>query len=211
MLPLDVKEFIEQNIDKITDLNFESLYEDAVRVGGVYNVGQLTEALLQADINPLEYVTEIPSLYLDGADKATPSFVIPHNILRIKKAGFAFSNIQNIEIPDSCELSEGSFRSCSELTTIKIPAIMNEIPEECFYACISLKQVDLGDVEQIANESFAHCRNLRDIIIPDCIEYISDSAFYNSPYVRLVVSSDNDYAIHYANQNNIQVKVVDRV
>ena len=210
MLPVDVKEFIERYIDKITESEFETVYNKALHASlGIYNVGQLTEVLLQAGIDPLQSLSEVPALYLDGAEHITSSS-LPPNILRIKKAGLAFANIEIIVMPEHCELSEGCFRG-SNVKSVKIPSIMNEIPEECFYGCNNLHTVELSDIEQIANEAFAHCTSLQDIVIPDTIEYISSSAFDYCFNVCFIVSADNEYAIHYAQEHNIKLKVVDRV
>lgn len=211
MLPLDVKEFIEKNIDRITNAEFESLFYDALHANdGVRNVGQVTEALLQAGIDPLDSITSVPSLYLDGA-LYIRHLSVPQHVKNIKNVGFGFSALESIDLHPMCELSTACFRNSDKLGSIKIPDIMNEVPEECFYGCTGLKHVDLAQVEQIASEAFAHCVSLKEIVIPDCIEYISDSAFYAAPYVCFVVSADNEYAIRYAQENNIELKVVDRV
>ena len=90
MLSYDVKNFLEENLSLIEAEKFTTLYDTALSTNGVHNVGELTDALLQAGINPLETLTEVPPLYLDHSVLTT--FVVPTHIESLRRSAFSFSD-----------------------------------------------------------------------------------------------------------------------
>ena len=199
-----IQRLIEENIEYIEDANFDVVYDQAMSRNLLFNIGELTDVFYYAGIDPLASLTEVPSLFLD--ESKITDLVVPENIKRIRKSGFAFSNLNHIELHKDCELSENCFYS-SKIDSIIIPYIMNEVPDECFYGCSWLSEVDLNAVEQIGAEAFSHCRNLKQLFIPDDINYIADTAFYECP-VTLLFHSNNEYAIEYCQRNNMEYKFV---
>lgn len=199
-----IQKLIEENIDYIEAENFDFVYDKALSQNLTINIGELTDVFYDAGIDPLASLTEVPSLFLD--ESKITAFVVPENIKKIRKAGFAFSNLNHIELHKDCELSENCFYS-SKIDSIIIPYIMNEVPDECFYGCSWLSEVDLNAVEQIGAEAFGYCKNLKQLFIPDDINYIADTAFYECP-VTLLFHSNNEYAIEYCQRNNMEYKFV---
>ena len=59
-----VKKFIEKNIDLIEDNKWKEVYNEASEPLTFVGVGELTSTLLEADIDPLDYLGYIPSGYL---------------------------------------------------------------------------------------------------------------------------------------------------
>ena len=201
MLPLDIRIFIKENIDLIEKNEFDLLYQKAVGTQGIMSPGILTDALLAADIHPLQYLDTIPPLYFEGSQQTT--FIVPSHIKAARAACFAYSNLEQITFHNNCELLHGCCHN-SSLKSVKIPNIMNEVPDECFYNCTELTEVDLNDVEQIGSEAFAYCEKLDQIFIPDNINFIAPSAFDKT--ITLLIHKDNDYVIDYATKNKIKVK-----
>lgn len=199
-----IQKLIEENIDYIEAENFDAVYDEAMMVNHKLNIGELTDVFYAAGIDPLPSLTEIPSLFLD--ESKITALVIPENIKRIRRSGFAFSRLDHIELHKDCELSENCFYG-SKIDSIIIPYIMNEVPDECFYGCSWLSEVDLNAIEQIGAEAFGHCRNLKQLFIPDDINYIADTAFDECP-VTLLFHSNNEYAIEYCQRNNMEYKFV---
>ena len=152
----------------------------------------------------LASLTEIPPLFLD--ESKITALVVPENIKKIRRSGFAFSHLNHIELHEDCELSENSFYM-SKIDSIIIPYIMNEVPDECFYGCSWLSEVDLNAVEQIGAEAFGHCINLKQLFIPDDINHIADTAFYECP-VTLLFHSTNKYALEYCQRNNMEYRFI---
>lgn len=199
MLPLDVKQFIEENIDHIQQGNFDLLYERALGTRtGINNVGQFTDVLLAAGIDPLDHMDMIPPLYLDGS--CLGDFEVPLHIKVARKSAFAFSNILEIKMHKDLELSDSCFHN-SKLKSVIIPYIMNEVPEECFYNSVDLEDVDLNAIEQIGYEAFAYCAKLGKIFIPDDINFIAPSAFNECPNLVFLIHNNNEYALDYAQKH----------
>ena len=199
-----IQKLIEENIDYIEAENFDVVYDKAMSANYKINIGELTDVFYDAGIDPLASLTEIPPLFLD--ESKITALVVPENIKKICKSGFAFSHLDHVELHKDCELSENCFYN-SKIDSIIIPYIMNEVPDECFYGCSWLSEVDLNAVEQIGAEAFGYCKNLKQLFIPDDINYIADTAFYECP-VTLLFHSNNEYAIEYCKRNNMEYKFV---
>ena len=199
-----IQKLIEENIDYIEAENLDVVYDKAMSQMLKFNIGELTDVFYDAGIDPLASLTEIPPLFLD--ESRITALVVPDNIKKIRKSGFAFSRLDHIELHKDCELSENCFYN-SKIDSIIIPYIMNEVPDECFYGCFWLSEVDLNAVEQIGAEAFGYCENLKQLFIPDDINYIADTAFYECP-VTLLFHSNNEYAIEYCKRNNMEYKFV---
>ena len=201
-----LKLFIEQNIDLINTSQFDVLYDEAIRARSVLeDTGELTDALLKAGINPLEHLSYVPSLYL--ADSTLAHITVPSNVEVIRKSGFALSKLKTIDLHDDCELGLNSFYG-SDIESIKIPYILNEVPDDCFAYCTKLTSVDLNTVYAINSNAFVGCSSLTDIFIPDDIEYINGDAFEQCPNVVLNIHKKNKYVKEYGEMYNVKVKVI---
>lgn len=199
-----IQKLIEENIEYIEDENFDVVYDKAMSVNHKINIGELTDVLYDAGIDPLASLTEIPPLFLD--ESKITALVIPENIKKICKAGLAFSNVEHLELHNNCELSESCCHN-AQLKSIIIPYIMNEVPDECFYNCQELSDVNLNAIEQIGAEAFAYCTSLKTIFIPDDINYIADTAFEGCD-ITLHFHNNNEYAIEYCQRNNMEYRFV---
>ena len=199
-----IQKLIEENIDYIEAENFDVVYDKAMSVNNKLNIGELTDVFYDAGIDPLASLTEIPPLFLD--ESKITALVVPENIKKIRKVGLAFSKVEHLELHNNCELSESCCHN-SELKSVTIPYIMNEVPDECFYNCQELSDVDLNAIEQIGAEAFAYCRSLKNIFIPDDINYIADTAFEGCD-ITLHFHNNNEYAIEYCKRNNMEYKFV---
>lgn len=199
-----IKKLVEANIERIENNEFELVYDRALSLNHKLDVGELTDIFYAAGIDPLAHLSEIPSLFLD--ESKITALVVPENIKKIRNSGFAFSNLNHIELHKDCELSERSFYG-SKIESIVIPYIMNEVPNDCFYGCSWLSEVDLNAIEQIGAEAFAHCKHLKQLFLPDDINYIADTAFYECP-VTFLFHSDNEYAIDYCQRTKQEYRFV---
>ena len=199
-----IQKLIEENINYIEAENFDVVYDKARSVNNKINIGELTDVFYDAGIDPLAYLTEIPPLFLD--ESKITALVVPENIKKIRKAGLAFSKIEYLKLHNNCELSESCCYN-SELKSVIIPYIMNEVPDECFYNCQELTDVDLNSVEQIGAEAFGYCTSLKNIFIPDDMNYIADTAFEGCD-ITLHFHDNNEYAIEYCRRNNMEYKFV---
>ena len=106
------------------------------RTSTISLISDFTELLLlKHDINPLDYMEEIPKYFLNRLD--IESFIIPNNIKSI---------------------SFSAFEGCTSLTSIEIPESVISIGNCVFDSCTSLKKITIpNSVECIGWGAFAAC------------------------------------------------------
>lgn len=132
----EIKEFLTENKDLIETNNYDQLYEKT-RYHESIRRRDLTYLFLISNINPLDYVTEIPPSFYDGIS-GIDSIVVPKNIKAIKTNAFSSASIKEIKI---------------ESTNIKFDrSIVNELDfnidiyypgsKTNFYGMVTLPMVD---------------------------------------------------------------------
>ena len=114
MLTKNLKEFLEKNIELIEENKFDELYKKAEK--DLYfsqDIGTLTRTLQTANIDPIEYLSEIPYCYLYGDSKIT-QFVIPDKIEFVNSEAFAnCSQLHDVIFgKDVSVIYYGAFEGC---------------------------------------------------------------------------------------------------
>ena len=74
-----VREFLRARLDLIDDYNLRQIYEDADMFLISSDIKQVTQALIDAGINPINYLNRIPSYFYSNDTKIT-DVTIPSNI-----------------------------------------------------------------------------------------------------------------------------------
>ena len=189
MLSKHIIKFIRENKNIIESNQFDQLYQSALADKTMYNIGQLTDALMDAGLDVLAHMKELPNYFLDSSFQKT--IIIPENVQCLRALSFYNSGIQTVELHDNVELVERSFFGAYNLKEIKVPFIMNEIPEDCFHSCIQLEKVDLGSIEQIGEGAFSNCTKLKSLTIPPHVDFISSTAFEGSYGITLYCYKSN--------------------
>lgn len=143
---MNIKEFIEKNIDLIDDQQWDKVYK-LLFTSGIRPHSKFTNFLLKIGINPLNDINYIPNLYLDEAD--ITSFNIPFHIKIIQHRAFSMSKLESIYIPEGVEVIEsGVFCDCRELKSICFPYSLKSIGQEAFRNCHSLKQISYNGTKE---------------------------------------------------------------
>ena len=129
-----IKAFLQQNKYFIRNNMWEEIYQKALH-NISFNTGDLTEALLEANIHPEYYLKELPNGFLYKCDRA--NFDIPYNITSIGLNAFAFcEKLTNITIPDKVTaISNYAFYYCVRLTSVTIPYSVTSIGDQAFTYC----------------------------------------------------------------------------
>ena len=171
----EIKEFIEDNKDLIEENEWDELYEklDTIKPFQLSLIGEFTEILLQAHIDPLEYMKEVPAFYLDRRTVPYESYSLPSSIKGIKVFAFAFteglkkintnkvtkigqnafnsSDLEIINIESKCSIQPSAFENCLNLTTVFLPEIFNVKSEDgrdlIFSGCVNLKEIIYNGTE----------------------------------------------------------------
>lgn len=114
----------------INNNDYNQLYPYIIssRVIKLYpTVGELTQLILSADINPLDYMDYIPECYL--AWTGISSFKIPQHIAIIDKYAFAYcKSLKSIIIPDNVtQIGSHAFDNCVSLTSLTLGKNLKKI------------------------------------------------------------------------------------
>ena len=84
-------------------------------------VGEVTEFILSAGIDPLEYMGSVPIAYLANAEDTT-NIDIPSNIKVIKRSAFSDSALREITFSGPVEqIMDNAFYHCKDLKSVKLP------------------------------------------------------------------------------------------
>lgn len=94
-----VQKYIENSTYLIETENFEDLYALSIYLLEPKAIGKLTETFLDAGIDPLIQMKEIPKCYLYYG--SVSEFQIPQGIQIISESAFKYSDLVKIYIPKS--------------------------------------------------------------------------------------------------------------
>ena len=185
-----LKEFIENSIDLIESNNFVEVYEDlAYDINPGFGtqeqmIGEFTTCMLNADIDPLNHMSYVPTAYLYGQNRR--HFSIPLHIDNIGNYAFQESDLEDIYIPSN----------------VKVIGI------KAFCTCESLTSVHIGEgCTIIGDYAFIYCENLEEIYIPKSVTTIMKDVFYSCD--KLVIHCEEDSAAaKYADDYGIDVEYV---
>lgn len=113
-----LKNFIEENIELIENGEFEVIYSDLDADFRYTLIGDFTEALIKAGIDPAKFMKEIPPHYLGGT--SLRSYTIPNNITAIGEYAFSgYNGLTGVVIPSTVtSIGAYTFRYCRELESI---------------------------------------------------------------------------------------------
>lgn len=148
-LPKEIKSFLKENSQLIKDDNFTKLYKKVpygVIDGGRLMPTYLTEFFNSLEINPLEYMTEVPEYYMELSNK-----------------------IKILKIPEGIEIiNEGAFRGCTNLKTVYFPSTLKGIREYAFHKCSYLSDVYYNGTMEDWNKVYIYTNNY-DLFSPTVI------------------------------------------
>lgn len=171
--------------------DFDSLYSDLDDefYSNRFIIRQVTEFLLAADINPLDYMDRIPKNYLAHSQNIN-NFKIPNHIKSIWSGAFEASALKEVWIPDGIEYIGKNAFAETKLEEVEIPGSVNWIDPYAFDSCYNLKKVIIKEgFKELEEKIFYSCRNLKDVWIPQSLSKLAYSAF---------ADCDNLESIHYS-------------
>lgn len=171
-------EFIKKNVELIDKDNFKDLYNRLKF--DIAPTEEVTFLLIEADINPLLYLNEVPEYYL-----------------------FRQKEIQSIYIPYNIEMiGRSAFQDCNALFRLSLPKNIKYIGEEAFAECYNLKNVLIsGDGVTIGKSAFAKCASLTDLTIGDKVGMIHSSVFKDCSSLKLIKYEGTKEQWKYVSKN----------
>ena len=134
----ELKAIIFEFEKELNNKAFKTIYDN---IDNAYIVPAFTALLLKNNINPLEYMDEVPEYFAYELD--IKEFVIPNNVTNISYAAFEGCNdLTNIIIPGSITIIDSNaFKNCISLTNINIPKSVKTISYDAFNGCSNLTDV----------------------------------------------------------------------
>jgi len=99
------------------------------------------------------------------------------------------SELTSVIIPDSVtSIGEYAFSECHKLTSVTIPDSVTSIGERAFYECLGLTSVTIPDsVTSIGEGAFCECSELISVTIPKNLTSIEENVFRNSGLTSVTI------------------------
>lgn len=170
-------DFIHKYSYLIDEGKISKFYHEALSQEDLKLVGECTTALYAIGEDPLMHLGGfIPTGFLFNVT-IPDTFQIPSFIEEIEDRAFAYSDIQNVKIPDKVlMIKDMTFTKCIHLTSIDLNNV-KQIGDFAFHSCINLKSIELPQgCKEIGISSFSSCSNLIDVKVPSGIK-IKHQAF----------------------------------
>ena len=164
--------------------NFGKFYSDTTYPYDQVVFGEATQLLIQAGIDPLKTLNEVPDNYLMGNWNLL-EITIPDNINVIGESAFAECEYLNkVILPkELVEIRDNAFNTCSSLNSIVLPKSLRKIGINNFYFCENLNTVVYeGTKEEFKNieiddDCFKLCPDLDMIKCSDSSIYFDDNNY----------------------------------
>ena len=118
-----LKHFIMDNITVIDRDQYQELYcklKNTFKNEATLRTRELTEFLIDCNVNPLEYMPTVPHGYLCRSD-LLDHIVIPENIDLVGRAAFMDSDLKSVSFSDRSKCTHiiaYAFQSCHKLETV---------------------------------------------------------------------------------------------
>ena len=117
------------------------------------------------------------------------SLTIPASVVKIGDCAFdTCSDLQTVSFAENCKLKTigpSAFGDCSSLSSIAIPASVNEIDSQAFYGTGLMSIVLPEGLTIIDVQVFDGCSSLTEVTIPSTVIEIADFAFCDCPLATI--------------------------
>lgn len=178
----EMKKFMMKHKEDIEKNNFNALYNDVFSA----NASNITEFLLEAGIDPLVYMTYVPTSYAEDIE-SIQSVTLPPNIEYIN--GWAFNGCRNlikVNLNEGLEkIGQYAFKLCN-IKKIKLPSTVTRLSDGAFQSCVSLSEIDLSNIEEIASSVF-YDTQIETLYLPKTLKWLSSGAFRGMKRLKEIV------------------------
>lgn len=149
----------------------------------IYSNGKLVKDLV------ISGVDKIGGYCFAGAD--LNSVTIGDGVTTLGEGVFLRSTLRSVVIGDSVTsvvqtysdvyASEGTFKQCEFLTSVKLGTGLKELGEGMFAYCTALTEIDLSYVEVVSVNAFGGCSALRTVTLGNALKKLSNDCFRDCP------------------------------
>ena len=170
------------------DFTYVVLEDETAKIVGYGSVDEIITLKLPSALD--EYtVTVIGSEAFTGNDKLNVVY-LPETVKVVEENAFAGSSIRKLFAHQSVleEIGESAFAECHNLIQVDLPRTLTAVEKNAFYYCETLKTVNFrGNTQNIDKFAFDACEK-----------------------VAIRTDSENLHVINYANNYNIETKIIER-
>ena len=168
-----VREFLRARLDLIDDYNLRQIYEDADMFLISSDIKQVIQALIDAGINPINYLNRIPSYFYSNDTKIT-DVTIPSNIKHLGRSCYGnCDNLVKVDITEGVRtLATRCFESCLNLRTVTLPQSIEMIGPKIFADCPSLHYLSYSGTKSdwYKIKKVLEWRDQSSLLYVDCID-----------------------------------------
>lgn len=160
----------------------------SVTVEGTIGEDMFYECPALDSVTLAEGVTTINNSAFYGC-KSLKSIEFPSTLTDINTSAFVNSGLTSITIPDTVEnIGENVFKNCTSLKTVTIGKGITTIPKQTFYKCTALESVTIpSTVTEIGQQAFYQCSSLASISIPSGVTTIGANAFCGTALTAVTI------------------------
>lgn len=129
-----------------------------------------------------------------GSNNPLKSVIIPANVSSICFAAFYNTGLTSVYIPKNVEIiGQKAFWHCRDLVTVGFDRTSSyqELPEECFKDCASLKHVTFGKVDYLEKLAFGNCTSMESIDLTN-VRALNATAFDDCTNLSEVIYRDTE-------------------
>lgn len=129
-----------------------------------------------------------------GSNNPLKSVVIPAGVSSICYAAFYNTGLTSVYIPKNVEIiGQKAFWHCRDLVTVGFDrnSAYQELPEQCFKDCESLKNVTFGKVDYLAALAFGNCSTIESIDLTN-VRSLDATAFDDCTNLSEVIYRDTE-------------------
>lgn len=129
-----------------------------------------------------------------GSNNPLKSVVIPAGVSSICYAAFYNTGLTSVYIPKNVEIiGQKAFWHCRDLVTVGFDRTSSyqELPEECFKDCESLKNVTFGKVDYLEKLAFGNCTSMESIDLTN-VRALNATAFDDCTNLSEVIYRDTE-------------------
>lgn len=169
----NIEKFLSQDviIDSISHEDFEKVYTYAKNNLYSFEIGQLTQILLDSKLLFLDAITVIE--YAMFCNSKLASIILPDPIREISRRAFEGSDLSNITFSSNLTYIDSyAFAECRNLKQVILPDSVIEIGENCFYRS-----------------------GLEEIVVSKNMQKIGYGAFSSVDLKRVIFRSESDIDI----------------
>jgi len=100
-----------------------------------------------------------------------------------------------------------AFSKCSKLATIKLPASLTSLPQNCFRSAYDLKEIELPvGITVLNRDVFCDCYDLTSVTLPNTLQVIGEGCFWANYKLTSLVIPDSVTTLTYNCFNSSGIK-----